>query len=299
MDEVGRVLVRMGDALRAADLKDPNAYRLSRQGYWITVNQVPHSDDSVTMIPGPSYDAKDRLEGLLAAADWENLIGLGEAYAAEAPLWLDPQRYIATALESLEAPEARAAGMRELASMLGRAAGMHTLQFNDNTPLADEATRAWIEDEVQKMGGAGGGGGGGGARAGSPLDKAIAEAKNLLASEQLIEGLALIHRALGNVTKPADRFRGRLELAKLCIQANQMGIARAALEGLDKIAEHHRLFEWEPALSTDLYSAMFTAHRAMNQAEEPTPEARAKETAAFERLCQLDVGAALKLTLAQ
>ncbi len=301
MDEVGRILVRMGDAYRLADNKDPNAYRFSRQGYWLPVTQVPHTNGSVTMIPGPSYDAKDRLEGLLASEDWPNLIELGEAYAAEGPLWLDPQRYIAVALEHLEAFDARSAGMRELASMLTRAPALHTLQFNDNTPLADEATRAWIDDEVQKMGGGGGdgGGGGGGARAGSPLDKAIAEAKNLLANEQLVEGLAMIHKALGNVTKPVDRFRGRLELAKLCLQGGQMSIARAQLEGLDKLAEHHRLSEWEPVLCIDLYAAVFTAHRAMNQAEEPTPEARAKETAAFERLCQLDAAAALKLMLGQ
>jgi type VI secretion system protein VasJ len=37
----------------------------------------------------------------------------------------------------------------------------------------------------------------------------------------------------------------------------------------------------------------------MNQMEEPTPEARARETAAFERLCQLDAAAALKLMLGQ
>ncbi len=146
--------------------------------------------------------------------------------------------------------------MRELASMLGRAPGLHTLQFNDNTPLADDTTRAWIEDEVQKMGGSGGGGGGGGARAGSPLDKAVAEAQNLLANEQLPEALTLIHKALNSVTKPVDRFRGRLEIAKLCLAAGQTGIARAQLDGLDKLAEHHRLSEWEPALCTDLYSAL-------------------------------------------
>ena len=298
MDEVGLILMRMGDALRTADNKDPNAYRLSRQGYWLQLAQTPPSDNSVMMIPGPNYDAKDRLEGFLSTEDWGNLIELSEAYANAAPLWLDPQRYIATALERLEALDARTAGMRELASMLGRAPGLHLLQFNDNTPLADDATRAWIEDEVQKMGG-GGGGGGGGARAGSPLDKAVAEAKNLLANDQLPEGLTLVHKALGSVTKPVDRFRGRLEIAKLCLAAGQIGIARAQLDGLDKQAAHHRLSEWEPALCTDLYSALFAAHRGMNQMEEPTPEARARETAAFERLCQLDAGAALKLMLGQ
>ena len=296
MDEVGRILMRMGDALRTADNTNANAYRLSRQGYWLQVNQTPPNEGSVTMIPAPNTAAKDQLEGLLASEDWDGMIRLGEALAAEAPLWLDPHRYIAVALERLEAFDARSAGMRELASVIARAPGLHTLQFNDSTPLADDATRAWIDDEVQKMGG-GGGGGGGGTRAASPLDKALAEAKNLVASEQLLDGLALVQKALGNVTKPVDRFRARLEIAKLCLQAGQIGIARAQLDGLDNLAAHHRLSEWDPALCADLYGALFAAHRGMNQAEEPTPEARARQTAAFERLCELDASSAIKLML--
>jgi len=44
-----------------------------------------------------------------------------------------------------------------------------------------------------------------------------------------------------------------------------------------------------------MYSALFAANRGMNRGQEVLPEARAREEAAFAKLCQLDAAAALKL----
>lgn len=114
---------------------------------------------------------------------------------------------------------------------------------------------------------------------------------------QLPNAVAVIAKVLVTATKPVDRFRGKLEIAKLCLQGEQYGIARAQLDGLDKQAADHRLWDWDPALCAELYEAQFLAQRGVNRMEEPTPEARTREATAFERLCQLDAGAALRLMI--
>src|SRR5262249_52947064 len=112
---------------------------------------------------------------------------------------------------------------------------------------------------------------------------------------------AILHKAAKAAQAPADRFRARLAIAKMSLQVGQMGIAKAQLEGLERTAAYHHLSEWQPDLCADLYSALFQVHRAQNAAfgMEVPAEARAKETSAFEKLCELDSSAALKLLMEQ
>lgn len=292
--ECGKALMRIGDLYRAADPTDATAYRYSRMGLWMEVNQTPPADGGATMIPPPPGDGKERMEAFVAGENWGGLIECADALAFEYPLWLDPHRYVALALEKLEAEPARITLMREVASMLSRAEGLHTLTFNDSTPIADDDTKAWIEGEVLKSF-ASGGGGPAVRRPSNPLDGAIGDARAFAANGQLPEAIAAVKKVLPGLVKPADKFRGQLEIARLCIQAGQFPIARASLEALDKLAERHRLADWEPALAAEFYAALFTAHRGMASVEEPTPEARARQNAIFEVLCQLDPGAALTL----
>src|SRR5262249_27926872 len=139
------------------------------------------------------------------------------------------------------------------------------------------------------------GGGGGGGRATDPLQRPLAQARELLAAGSVPEAVAIIAKVLPTATRPSDRFRIPLEIAKLCLEGGQTAIARPQLDGLDRVAERHRLEEWDPALCADLYAALYAAHRAMAQVEELTPEQRARLSAAFERLCLLDAEAALRM----
>ena len=144
-----------------------------------------------------------------------------------------------------------------------------------------------------------GGGGGGGGRRGQPAGGArSARRRTSPRTARSPTPSQLLLKATGDARTPADRFRGKLAVAQVCLQAEQTLIARAALEGLDRLVEQHRLWEWEPVLCSQFYQALYAAHRGMNTAMgEAPPELRAREMAVFERLCQLDASAALKFTL--
>ena len=295
------LLQRAGAVLRAADATDANAYRMLRTGLWLLFSQPPTAENGTTYIPAPPGHYKDQLEGLAGAGSWLDLVNVAEDQIAESPLWLDPHRYAALALENLGEPYAGAkrALLREVGMVLARVPELAELNFNDGTPFADPATREWIEGEVKAvMGSGGGGGGGGGAGPVNKLAAKVTEAQGLVAAGALPDAVKLLMKAAAAATSPADRFRGKLAIAQICIQGEQMLIARSALEGLDRLVEQHRLWEWEPDLCGEFYSALYAAHRGMNAAMgmELTPEARARETAVFERLCQLDAAAALKFT---
>lgn len=297
LGECALILQRAGDALRAADPRDATGYRLMRAGIWLELGGDPYAPggDGRTMLDPPMAHVRDALPSLLAAGSFADLLAAAEEIAANNVLWLDPHRYAAAALDALgeEYAAAKQAVLGEVAVLLRRAPNMPQMTFNDGTPLADDDTKAWIQAEVA----AGGGGGGGPARPRSYVDKPLAEARKLLANEQPVDALAVLSKAALSAPSPVDRFRTKLALAQLCIELQQIVIARAQLEELERIAEHHRLVDWLPELCAEMYAGLYLCVRAMNQGYEVAPEAREKELRVFERLCQLDASAAFKLTL--
>ena len=261
------------------------------------MRQAPNAENGSTYIPAPPGHYKDHLEGLAGAGEWATLVNAVEELVPDWPLWLDPHRYASQAFDNLGEGYAAAkrAMLGEVGLLLSRVPELADLTFNDGSPFADPMTKQWIDAEVKSAMGGGGGGGG----PVNKLDAKINEAKALVTNGALPDAVQLLVKAVAAAQTPVDRFRARLAVAQICVQAEQLLIARSALEGLDKLAEQHRLWEWDPDLSAQFYSALYAAHRGMNAAlgMEVPPEARAREISVFERLCQLDAGAALKFML--
>jgi len=203
---------------------------------------------------------------------------------------LDGTRYLALALENLGADydAARNTVERETAALLARAPDLPKLKFANGVPFASEDTKAWAS------GLAAGGGGGGGAK--SPVDKAIVEAAKLVLAEQLPQAVALLSRVANQVSSPAQKFRARLEIAKLCLQAQLLDVASAQLETLEKLADRHRLAAWDPALCADMYANLYRARKTQASAGIDDPELGKKLSHCFQRLCELDAAKALKAT---
>lgn len=294
---VGLLLVRIGDALRAADASNPLAYRYGRMGAWLELLQAPPAEGNTTLVPSPPDGMREQWDEMAAAGNWQGVLAAADETSSQFILWLDPLRYVAKALTELgdSYADAKTAYLREVAFMLQRASALPELAFNDGRPFADDETKAWIAAEVQPMLGSGGGGGGAGAGGGkSYLDKPLKQARELLASEQLADALTVLAKAAAAAPTPVDRFKVKLASAQMCLQVQQFIVAKAQLEGLDKLIEQHGLLHWEPALCAEHYAALYSAYRAIGQFEEPTPEARQRMASVFERLCQLDAGAAVK-----
>jgi type VI secretion system protein VasJ len=142
------------------------------------------------------------------------------------------------------------------------------------------------------------------------LAEPMKEARGLAVKGELSKAIDVVTVAASAASSPVDRFRGRLAVAELCLQAGKFAVARGQLEGLAEIVEEHSLTTWDPALCAEVYAGLFAAHKATNDALKPkpgtpiapgqpipgpSPEALAEERRVFEQLCQLDPAEALKL----
>lgn len=267
--------------LLSQDNKDARGYRLSRLA--LLGNLAEPKDRLIPGIPKPTRAA---MENQAASGDWQNLLGAAEAQFLITPLWLDLQRYVATALNGMGPmyEAAKKAVVFETIALQDRLPAVFDLSFKDGEPFADGATKGWLA-EARKEFGAGGGGGGD-----DRLSTAVSEARKEQKPE---DAVARLRREVDGSAGRRDQFRARLVLAQFCMDFKKLGVAQSIYQGLEEEIRAFNLNEWEPALAADALRGLYACLSA-NKAK-PTPEEMVYRSAVFGRLCCLDPSAAFKL----
>jgi len=244
---IGSSLASAAGVLRRANPSDPLAYRILRTGLWLHISQPPPTGaQGRTSLPPLPPTLRTKLETLAANARWVELLDETESATAQYRFALDLQRFTAsalTALGSTHAP-AREALLLELSSLLKRMPGVVELVAADGTPLADAATKQWLQREVLAKPSAG-------PRhlPPPPLPRDLEAPPEGASSEGEAQTVEQLQGHVAAATTARARFVARLRLARQCAQAGQTSIARALYEALDAECTSHSLDDWEPALA--------------------------------------------------
>ena len=124
----------------------------------------------------------------------------------------------------------------------------------------------------------------------------FAEAKKLVEGGKVSDGLAI---GIALADRSADarlRFRARLTVGKMALDAAKPDLARGMFEHLMAEVERHALETWEPAACATLYTYLFTATREVARAKGGSPDLEAREQSLFDKLCRLDPASAIRLS---
>jgi type VI secretion system protein VasJ len=280
---IGSSLVSAASVLRRADSAAPLSYRILRTGLWLHFSQPPPTGpqgrSSLPPLPSP---LRAKLERLLANARWAELLDEAESAVTQHRLALDLQRFSAQALASLGPSHAaaREAVLGELAALLRRMPEVVELLAADGTPLADEATRQWLRQEVR----------------GAPAQAILITPAAPGASPPPAEAQG--GEALAQRSEPSSgraRFLSRLALARACAQAGQLHVARALYEALEAELSAHALDSWEPPLAAVCLEGLLSC---LTSDKEFLTDSLEKEFwIHYRRLALLDAAAALRLRL--
>jgi type VI secretion system protein VasJ len=272
--------------LRKAEPADPLPYRLLRAVLWKDVVRPRVDRKGVADVTGADSSFLESALQSLEEGEHAKVIDEVEARLPSDRLWLDLQLLTVRAMEGLGArfDEARRAVTSDVAQLLRRVPDLHGLKFEGGAPFASQKARLWIENEVlAPVPGAG--------AASDKLADTLLEARKLVARSQLPHATALFQKEMKSVPQGRERFLWRVELAKMCADAGEHGVARPLFESLDEEAVRYRLEEWEPQLSVEVVKRLWQCYSAL-----PKQEGAAEKAAqAYARLCRLDLSAAMAL----
>ncbi len=270
--------------LRAADPVDPRGWLLSREAWWNDVAVQPGEPPRVDAPVGAPDDLAP-LEAALATGEFQQALDQGEELLERFPVWLDLQLVIVRAIDGLGLRYARVhhAVIEALGFLLRRCPTLPDALGNDDKPLATEATRVWLKNEVI------------GASTDATPDPAVttgAEARKLVARGQLGEAMRLMTGRIDATASRRGRFELRLDLSRLCIEAGRAELAAPQLEQLEQEVAHFSLEEWEPELAAELVRLLWQCCSGPKAV--PSLEARGQDI--YARLCRLDPAAAITAT---
>lgn len=280
----------LGRRLGEAEPTRALAYRLTRAGAWLALDDLPGRGGMVASPPS-SFEVRGAIQRLLEEGDWGALVQQAEDELLETSLWLDLQRYVATALERLGpgCKSARDEVGAACVALVHRHPHVLSYLFDDSSPVADDETRAWFAAEAKRW-----------VKSGTWLfdedvavDRRLRDARELLATGQVEEALGLAAEVARRGADPRARFEGQLALARLAMEGEAHDIARPLLEASAKLVEYHKIDAWEPALAVAVYEQLVRCLRT-DAGRAGLDDAPAREAAFLEKLCCLEPAAALR-----
>ncbi|MCB1053292.1 MAG: type VI secretion system protein TssA [Acidobacteria bacterium] len=279
IEEMVKVLGKIGEAISKADPQNPLGFQLRRQGAWY-YTKLPNNNDGETFLMPPADELQTALKNMFSKAAWANLLERAEDLMNRFPLWLDLQFYCGTAASILGESHEKVlrAIMQETYLLDQRIPQLKTLKFNDGTPFASSQTRDWIEGLAGQLAGGGG----------SAKDAAADLRSELMQTgvDRYAEALEMAQKVIETAQNPRDAFRMRFEAAAFCFEAKQFHWCHAFLEGLGSTIKKMRLQDWEPQLCGRVWGLHIKVARDLR---EEGPQWATVEQEAMRQLAQVEL----------
>jgi len=234
------------------------AIGISRSINW-SIAALPVNDNGKTKLPAPRKTGLNTIKQLVAKGDHKNALIQSEAMMFEpgGNFLLDLQFLSFTAAKNMQREDVSKYIALQTSLLLQRLPGIESLKFNDDTPFVQPDAKIWL-DEVSAMGG---GGTSLQLELDEALDKTIEQAREIAESKNLQEGLAVF--ANYNAYSEKQRFKMKLQMAIMCMEANRPEMALPVLDDLCDNAEQFSLAMWDSTLHILLLKNTQNAIRGM------------------------------------
>jgi type VI secretion system protein ImpA len=298
-DDAMERIAALARYLRQQDAANPAAYLLLRGVRWGEIRAAGEGyDPDPALLEAPPTETRQELKRLANEGEWQQVLETAETAMGTAcgRAWLDLQRYAATACENLGYYPAAWAIKCEVRALLADLPKLAELSLSDDTPVANAETRAWIKEfsapvpaEAEPSYSPPPARGAAGEESVEAAPDAYQLALDAVRSGQVREAIEILSCEAAQEPSGRGRFQRRVQLAQICLGANQAGIALPILQELAAEIERRKLEEWE---TPDVIAhALTLLYRSMDKSE-TSPEEKQK---VYGRICRLDPVEALAL----
>jgi type VI secretion system protein ImpA len=295
-DDAAQRIIGAARYLRQNEPSNPASYLLVRGFRWGELRAAGRVVDP-KLLEAPTTQTRTTLKRLLLDQQWRELIEAGETVMGtpHGRGWLDLQRYVLTACDSLgsEFHFVENAIRGELRSLLIDLPDLVDMTLMDDTPTANAETRAWLKRRVLNGNGAP-----------AHVDAAASDISVPIPQEDErgdgrprdVRALAMAEvrggrpeRAIGLLMNEVNREktrRGRFllqaELAAIMVDTGHEAVALPILEELVADIEAHKLEEWEAGAL--VAHPMSLLYRCLTKTDQD-PSTRQQ---LYLRICRLD-----------
>jgi type VI secretion system protein VasJ len=296
-EDCAKKLSKVARFLRGVNPADPLPYKISRHTNWSWLPGPPMNDKGATSIPEVPAETLQKLEQLSGRGEWLALIQEAEAIFSDSRFALDLQRFCAEAMNELgkDYADARQLILMELALLVKRMPEILDMTFQQGSPFAGARTKAWIREEVKPLLSGGGSGGAESDGDTTELQETAEQGQRMVESGNLEQAILLFQEGIQKAPTRRSRFLWNLELAKMCMNAERIKLALPLLKSLDEDVKRYALEEWEPQLSLEVIRNYYDCKRRLSATMPGVPQDDDLLKELFDRLCKLDVTAALTL----
>lgn len=293
-----RSVLEIAAELRSAEASNPVPYLLVRSWQFGPLIERGAVDED-TLHP-PATETRTALRRALLNNDWFEVLDQTELAMASpcGACWLDLQQYSARACTELGYTGAAHAIRGITAAYLRAVPDLPYAVMPDGSPVAAADTLAWIRTEVQTDP----------ARA---LTESLADvrpselppadlsaepdafevASNELEAGRFSEAFRVLAEAASRERSGRGRTQRRIQLAKICMEGEQIRLATAILQEIFAVIEARALDCWEPP--EFIAPPMAMLYRCLDQQNE-NPELCRR---IYDKLCAVNPERALELTL--
>jgi type VI secretion system protein ImpA len=303
-DDAMQRLIVVAHFLRHENPGNPIPYLLLRAMRWGELRQAGATLNPA-LLEAPPTEKRTLIKKMSLEADWAGVLENSEQVMS-LPCgrgWLDLQRYVVRACESLGSEyESVAAGIRsELKALLTDYPALPNSSLMDDTPAANAETQTWLTESVVPP-----------AAAAAPSEPEFvpasmssnsqAESSNGEKAPDVVElamkaaragkvqeAIGLLTREMNNERTGRGRFQRHIQLASVFLTTKHEAIAYPILVELAEEIERRKLEEWEEAAVVAQPLAL------LYRCAEKLGRDDAEKEKIYQKLCRLDPGQALAL----
>jgi type VI secretion system protein ImpA len=258
------------------------------------------------LMEAPPTEKRTLIKKMSMESDWAGVLENSEQ-AMSLPCgrgWLDLQRYVVRACESLGSEyEPVAAGIRsELKALLADYPDLLNSSLMDDTPAANAETQTWLKESIlppppqpppaaepefvpAAMPSSSRSDSANGEKAPDVIESAMKAAR----AGKVQEAIGILTREIGNERTGRGRFQRHIQLAHIFLATKHEAIAYPILVELADEIERRKLEEWEePSVVAQPLALLYRCAEKLGRDD-------AEKQKIYQKLCRLDPGQALAL----
>ena len=293
--------------LRHENARNPVSYLLLRALRWGEIREAGAAL-SPALLEAPPTEKRTHIKKMAMEGNWAEVLE-GAETAMGLPCgrgWLDLQRYVVRACESLGSEyEPVAASIRsEVKSLLADYPDLLSATMMDDTPAANSETQAWLKEailppppappaqppaEPEFVPPPAVAASDSGKSNGEDPSQVINLAMKAARAGRVQEAIAMLTRELGKERSGRGRFQRQIQLANVFLATKHENIAYPILMELSEEIDRRKLEEWEdPSAVAQPLALLYRCAEKLNRDD-------AEKERIYQKLCRLDPAQALSL----